>query len=384
MAPQGTRTNRPSHRKGRAVPSSVIFEPDRLRQARQLAMLTKREVAEASGVSPAAVGQYEAGVSVPRPETISRLAEALDVPEAFFGSGRPLQRLETSETYFESLRATTAKQRQHATAFAEQIWELAHALETHVRFPEPNLPWWEEQDLATNWTPRQAAQAVRAYWGLGTEPVGHLVSHLEANGIICALAPPTDQAIARVDAYSTLAFGRPMAVLTADRADDVYRHRFSAAHELGHLMLHGGEPSGDMAIERQADAFAAELLTPRDTIRDALPHRMDFNSLFRLSERWGVSVKMLVYRSQELGLISESTARRAYIRLNQIEQPQRPIRLYSGEVPSMLRAAFELAATRGLTVVELAGQLGWKPRRVRQLLGDEDPRPELKIVTDHR
>lgn len=363
--------------------TSVIFEPDRLRQARQLAMLTKREVAEASGVSAAAVGQYEAGVAVPRPETISRLADALDMPEAFFGAGRPLQRLETSETYFESLRATTAKQRQHATAFAEQIWELAHALETHVRFPELNLPSAEEYG-PTPWTPRQAAQAVRARWGLGTEPVGHLVSHLEANGVICALAPPTEQAVARIDAYSTLAFGRPLAILTPDRADDVYRHRFSAAHELGHLVLHGGEPSGDMSLERQADRFAAELLTPRDAIRTALPSRMDFNALFRLSERWGVGVKMLIYRSQELGLVSESTARRAYIRLAQTEQPPRPIRMYAGEVPSMLQSAFELAETRGLTVVDLADQLGWKPRRVRQLLGDDDPRPELRLLTVSR
>jgi Zn-dependent peptidase ImmA (M78 family)/transcriptional regulator with XRE-family HTH domain len=365
------------------VPTSVIFEPDRLRQARQLAMLTKREVAEASGVSPAAVGQYEAGVAVPRPETISRLAVALDVPEDFFGSGRPLQRLETSETYFESLRATTAKQRQHATAFAEQIWELAHALETHVRVPALNLPSWDEYG-PTMWTARQAAQAVRARWGLGVEPVGHLVSHLEANGVICALAPPTEQAVARIDAYSTLAFGRPLTILTPDRADDVYRHRFSVAHELGHLVLHGGEPSGEVSLEREADSFAAELLTPRDAIRDALPSRMDFNAMFRLGERWGVSVRMLIYRSQELGLVSESTARRAYIRLAQTEQPPRPIRMHSGEVPSMLRAAFELAETRGLTVVELATQLGWKPRRVRQLLGDDDPRPELKIVTTGR
>jgi hypothetical protein len=111
---------------------------------------------------------------------------------------------------------------------------------------------------------------------------------------------------------------------------------------------------------------------------------MDFNALFRLSERWGVGVKMLIYRSQELGLVSESTARRAYIRLAQTDQPPRPIRLYSGEVPSMLRAAFELAETRGLTVVDLAGQLGWRPRRVRQLLGDDDPRPELRLVTGRR
>ena len=361
--------------------SNIFFEPDRLRQARQLALLTKREVAESSGVSPAAVGQYEAGIAVPRTDTLKRLAAALDVPVEFFAPGRPLQRLETSETYFESLRATTAKQRQSATSFAEQIWELSYALETHVRFPQIQLPdIYGDSDIQC--TPEEAARTVRDLWELGSEPIGHLVSQLEAHGIICCLAPPTPHGIARINAYSTLAFRRPLVVLTSDRADDVLRHRFSAAHELGHLILHGGSPSGEPWLEREADAFAAEFLTPRLVLREELPARLDFAKLYRLSERWGVQVRMLIYRSQELGLISESTARRAYIRMSQSPQDKRPIRQYEGEVPSMVNAAFELASRRGVTAGTLADQLGLKPRRVRQLLGeDDDPRPELRIVT---
>ncbi len=361
--------------------STLFFEPDRLRQARQLAMRTKRELAEASNVSAAAISQYEAGISVPRPETVERLARALDVTEEFFGAGRPLQRLETSETYFESLRATTSKQRQNATAFAEQVWELAHALEAHVRFPHLDLPGPDDHGptMAAR-TPRAAAAAVRSRWGLGTDPIGHLVSHIEAHGIVCAIAPRSEQAVARINAYSTHSFGRPVMVLTPDRADDVFRHRFSAAHELGHLVLHAGHASGETWLEREANTFAAELLTPSQVMRDLLPTRVDFSRLYRLSDKWGVSVKSLVYRSRELGLISESTARRAYIRLAQAPPSERPIRLYDGEVPSMLRSALELAESRGVTIVSLADDLKWKPRRVRELLGQDDPRPQLSIV----
>jgi Zn-dependent peptidase ImmA (M78 family)/transcriptional regulator with XRE-family HTH domain len=342
--------------------------------------MTKKEVAEAADLSPAAVGQYEAGIAVPRPGTVERIAQALDVPVEFFAPGRPLQRLETSETYFESLRATTTKQRSRATSFAEQIWELSFALEAHVRFPQIALPgtFGEPQ---TEYSPRDAALETRRLWGLGTEPIGHLVSQLESHGIVCAMAPPAEkQDSARIDAYSTLAFRRPLVVLTADRADDVLRHRFSAAHELGHLVLHAGSASGDSWLEREADAFAAEFLTPRVAIERELPERLDFAKLYRLSERWGVEVRSLVYRSQELGIISESTARRAYIRLAQAPQEHRPIRQYEGEVPSMLRAAAELAEQRGITVVSLANQLRWKPARVRELLGQEDTRPALRLM----
>jgi len=361
--------------------SRTYFEPDRLRQARQLAFMTKREVAESSGISPAAVGQYEAGIAAPRADTLKRLAVALDVPVEFFAPGRPLQRLETSETYFESLRATTTKQRHSATSFAEQIWELSYALETHVRFPHIVLPD-SQGNPSVKRAAEDAARAVRDLWGLDSEPVGHLVSQLEAHGVIGCLAPRTPGGVARINAYSTLAFRRPVVVLTADRADDVLRHRFSAAHELGHLVLHGGSASGEPWLEREADAFAAEFLTPRVVLLDELPSRLDFAKLYRLSERWGVQVRMLIFRSQELGLISESTARRAYIRMSQSPQEPRPIRQYDGEVPSMLNSAFELASHRGVSVGTLADQLRWHPRRVRELLGQaDDPRPALRIVT---
>jgi hypothetical protein len=78
----------------------------------------------------------------------------------FFAPGRPLQRLDTSETYFESLRATTTKQRSRATSFAEQVWELSFALESHVRFQPIELPdIFGDADL--QYSPQEAARETR-------------------------------------------------------------------------------------------------------------------------------------------------------------------------------------------------------------------------------
>ncbi|MFD4571562.1 ImmA/IrrE family metallo-endopeptidase [Streptomyces sp. NPDC058417] len=70
------------------------------------------------------------------------------------------------------------------------------------------------------------------------------------------MPPASDPSAATVDAFSTRA-ARPLVVLTANRADDLYRHRFTAAHELGHLVLHG-DTTGDSRQEKEADTFAAE------------------------------------------------------------------------------------------------------------------------------
>ncbi len=106
--------------------------------------------------------------------------------------------------------------------------------------------------------------------------------------------------------------------------------------------------------------------------------------LAQLSEHWGVSIQALVYRSKELGLISDSAARRAYIKLHELaETPAvalRPVRQYPGEVPAMLAQALELAGKSSVTLASVAAELAWKPSRVRRLLGETDSRPALTLV----
>jgi len=151
----------------------------------------------------------------------------------------------------------------------EQVWELAHAPEQRVQLPPVNVP-----DLTTTTNtsggelqgdPAAAAWAPRAHWGLG-QRIPHLVRTMETRGIIVTTTPFAGGGTARVDAFSTSHLPRPLVVLTPDRADDVCRHRFTAAHELGHLLLHRNTAPRDPQQEHEANLFAAELLTPATLI----------------------------------------------------------------------------------------------------------------------
>jgi Zn-dependent peptidase ImmA (M78 family)/transcriptional regulator with XRE-family HTH domain len=366
---------------------SDAFDSARLTQARRLAGLTKKDVAEHVGVTPAAVGQYETGVSRPRPDLLPLLAKLLDVPVEFFLAGRPGQRLDASMAHFRSLRSTPKAQRERALAFAEQVWELTYALERRVQLPPVDLPGFAGGEvhpgLALPTEPTAAAQELRRLWHLGDGPVTHLVRRMEAHGIVVVLPNTADAAAAMVDAFSSRS-ARPLVILTRNRANDVYRHRFTAAHELGHLVLHG-DATGDSRQEREADAFAAEFLTPQASILPLLPRRMDLGHLAGLRRTWGVSVHSLVYRCRELGLVSDATASRTYQRMRALDgQPgfaPEPIAGYPGEQPVLLPQAFDLAAQEtGLSVPELARELAWTPARVRELLGMPDTRPVLRLV----
>jgi hypothetical protein len=87
------------------------------------------------------------------------------------------------------------------------------------------------------------------------------------------------------------------------------RRRFSIAHEIGHFVLHpeqaryerGGSTNEAMrAREREADAFAAELLMPEHLVRQAAFE--EGADARRLADRFEVSVAAMTVRLRRLGL----------------------------------------------------------------------------------
>ncbi|MFJ8491061.1 hypothetical protein ACIRBZ_22310 [Streptomyces sp. NPDC094038] len=102
---------------------------------------------------------------------------------------------------------------------------------------------------------------------------------------------------------------------------------------------------------------------------------------------WGVSIHSLVYRCREVGLISDATTSRTYQRLRALDgQPgfiPESVSNYSGEQPSLLRQAFELACKEAdLSVAQLAHELAWTTERVRELLDVQERRPVLRLVQE--
>jgi Zn-dependent peptidase ImmA (M78 family)/DNA-binding XRE family transcriptional regulator len=277
---------------------TAAFEPERLRLARELKEWSQSDLAAQLDVTPAAVSQFETGVTRPGTDALDRMTTALGVPAQFF----TLPVTETHDGFFRSLRRTSVTHRRRARALAH----IAHDLAVTAQAPQlppvrvPQIPVTGLQ--APREELEEAAQQVRRAFGMPAGPVPNVAEVLEKHGIL-VIRLPLDTA--DVDAFSLPFHDRPVIVLGTDKNDRA-RSRFDGAHELGHLVLHGDEIWGVKEVEHQAHAFAAALLMPAEDIRDELPDRADWAVLFQLKVKWQVSLAALLMRARTLGLMSEN------------------------------------------------------------------------------
>lgn len=286
--------------------AAALFDPQRLRLARQLQGLQRKELAERVGVSPAAISQFELGKSKPRPATIAQLALTLQLSVEFFaGTGRALPSLDPEQTFFRSLRRTTKRDRERALAYAALLAEVVRLVEGRVVLPSVDLP--DHLSISPDEPVERAEQAadqLRQYWGLTPGPLRSIVRTMERRGIVVARFPLMSN---DVDAFSWPLGDRPLVVLSTEK-HNYERSRLDAAHELGHLVMHHADPEpGSHPMERQAHRFASAFIAPADEIREELPRgRVNWPRLLEVKAKWGLSLAALLYRAKDLGTLSST------------------------------------------------------------------------------
>jgi len=360
---------------------AALFDRARLRMARELRGLTQVQLAkEAGSVTAASVSQFENGHSRPAASTLRRLAVALRVPLSFFAAPARPPAQDEINGFFRSLRSTAPRDRQQALAYVHLARELTLEFEKHVALPELNLPRVpiEETQPLQAADIEQAAAQVREHWNVARGPVQNVVRLLEKNGIVVVRFRV---GIEKVDAFCVDFPDRPVVALGADKGLRD-RSRFDAAHELGHLVLHGlGGQVGTKVVESQAHEFAAVFLMPAEDIRNELPDRLDWPTFLRLKAKWHVSLAALLVRAKTLGVMSEHTYAQGWKALSvRGWRKVEPGPLGNPEVPVLLQRALELMETTGTSFVEFIGRSGLPEADVRTLLSrDVSERPRVEF-----
>jgi Zn-dependent peptidase ImmA (M78 family)/DNA-binding XRE family transcriptional regulator len=348
-----------------------IFDSARLRLAREVAGLRKSELALKLEVTPAAVSQFESGVAKPSPTTLRRLSMLLEFPPEFFAHAHdPEGSLDISTTFFRSLRSTKQVDRQRAVAHAALVSIVVQSLEQKVRLPALHLPIDLHIELDAELDEIEGvAEQVRKRWEIPEGPISHVVRLLELNGVIVTRF--------RTDAHEIDAFSRPFperrpVVVLGDDKDDLARSRLDAAHELGHLVMHPDPEPGNRTLERQASAFAAALLMPRELVYDLLPRqRVDWKHMVELKRTWGVSIAALLYRARTLGTLDRTRYETAMKMMSRKGWRKRePGYLGHPERPVLLHKAVEKLKSAGFSTQDLLQLTRLSEKRFNDVFGE--------------
>ena len=327
--------------------AASIFDPQRLRVARQLRRLTRSALAGRVGVSGAAVGQWEAGAVRPKAQTLADVAHVLSFPVGYFAtSGRTPSNLDTEFSFFRSLRKSKEIDREAAQAHAVLLAELISVIERHAVLPSLAIPEYPTAPSARTDEVDTVAMQLRRDWNLHHEPVADMVSELERHGAVAARL----RLAGDVDAFSWPGIDRPIVILVSDKADKA-RSRFDAAHELGHLVMHRRHPrSGDRDLERQAHRFASVFLVPSEPLAAEWPKgRLGWRELIALKRRWQVSMAALLYRAREDGLMEQTTYESAVKYMSRAGwRRSEPGELGPPERPQLLGHAVRALAQHGI------------------------------------
>jgi Zn-dependent peptidase ImmA (M78 family)/lambda repressor-like predicted transcriptional regulator len=291
------------------LPSDPVgdLNPTRLRTARKRQGLSLTALSTATGLSTKSLSSYENGHSSPSPESSAALAAALQVAPSFF-SGDDLDELPEGAVSFRALSKMTARQRDRGLAAGRIAILINEWIEARFVLPAPDLP------TLTGRVPETAAQEVRARWGLGERPIRNVIHLLEAHGVrVYSLTHDNHN----LDAISTTWRGRPFVFLNTTKSGE--RGRFDAAHELGHLILHGEHvrPEGGKA-EAEANRFAAAFLMPASGVYAQRLHNARAAELIEAKATWGVAAMALAHRTNELGLMTEWAYRTACVDLSRL------------------------------------------------------------------
>lgn len=274
---------------------------ERIRQARFIAGLSLRDLAEHVGVSAAAISKYETGKDIPSSGVLLRLAKALNVKTEYLL--RPIRVGRIEPCYRKEKPLSQKRQKAIKASIVEwlerylEIEDLRGLGERRVGLPSGPISVAKKSDGV-----EYAADALRRFWRLGSDPIDNLTELLEDKGVKVGLVDAGDEFDACtfwVDA------GGRVPVIATRKGLPGDRQRFNLAHELAHLLL---KPA---PAEPVAHRFAGAFLAPAASVRAELGTKRNELSVYELhmlKHKYGLSMQAWVHRAQDLGIISDSRA----------------------------------------------------------------------------
>ncbi|WDZ88877.1 ImmA/IrrE family metallo-endopeptidase [Nocardiopsis sp. HUAS JQ3] len=365
-----------------------MVTPSRIRLARERRGLTLARLARMSGISQQSLSGYENAHAVPTADTLAAIAGALGFPAAFFTADE-VEEVPSEAVAFRARTKTSMRKQKAVRSQAALAIELNNWIGRRLALPEPSVPTYGRP------SPEAAAEMVRSLWELGDTAAPNMVHLLEAHGIrVFSL----DTEHREVDAFSFWRDAVPYVFLNTGKSGE--RGRFDAAHELGHLVMHGHErPSSGPGAEREANQFASAFLMPRADVVARMPAGAQIDQVIKAKAIWRVSAMALAHRLHDVGLLTDWQYRSTCRQLAELGYRSAEPDGIARETSQVLPKVFALLRSTGRTPASVAAALHIPLSELHALMfglsitartgtgsGTAAPadRPVLRVVPDSR
>ncbi|MBQ2612828.1 MAG: ImmA/IrrE family metallo-endopeptidase [Methanobrevibacter sp.] len=293
--------------------NSYEFQGDKLRLIRELQLLTLSELSKSLDVSLQAISMWESNKKKPTFENILKLEDVLNIPRSFFFQSEVELPENTGASFFRKGAAVSKKYQIQV----ERVVDLFSLVEKRINkeVPLPN----EISEMKLNFEDftqidfeeiENLAERVRIKFSLGDGPISNMTLLCEKIGARVLFYNIESN---KIDALTKKIDDKFYIIINKERTSST-RIRFNLAHELGHILLHSSynqsilnNSSHNKRIEAEANFFAGCLLLPEDGFSLDLAYS-NLSYLISLKKHWKVSIQAIIYRGEQLGLITNQHA----------------------------------------------------------------------------
>jgi len=270
-----------------------------LHRTRKIAGLSMDELVAKTGhmISKNAISRYERGVMLPSSRNLELLSNALGVTPDFLVQENNISI--TNIEFRKKYRLTLKDENR----IKEKLCQLAE----HYLDIETLLVIEDKHDLSFfyglshEYNSDIIAQSIRLQWNLGTSPIHSIYDLFEVHDIRMV---EFDE-INGFDGLSGFVNDRfPFIVINSNMT--VERKRFTAAHELAHLLLYQNDiPRKEELCNAIARKF---LLPPEEFIKRIGKNRngIFIEELIVIQKIFGISIRAMLYCARESGVISNN------------------------------------------------------------------------------
>ncbi len=340
---------------------TAFFNPHMISIARESRGFSQADLADAIGISKGLMSKIENNNYPLTAQLMASIAKQATYPlEFFYQQGEPLPQ----HLAYRKRAIVSPKLLSQANATINILRLQLSELTTMLKPKSTALP---NIEINPAITPAKAAIKLRRLWNIEQPVIENITCLLEENGVLIASLPFPSERIDSRTIFTT----NNIPVICLNKVLQGDKQRFSLAFELGHLVMHTNTAlDAARDINHEANLFAAELLMPEEHIMADFSNGINLATLAELKKKWKVSMIALLYRADDLGLITPNQKRYLIDQFNHLglrrheppelnippEQPQRTKQLINRYLDK-----------KQLSIPQLAKKLGMHTSEFRQI-----------------